>query len=177
MFFTCKDRGTPFSTTFSQLLTRDQVQCCKVNMITCNTSVSLVFPSSHGSISVVFPMFSMYLRGLHLFVYSFQHVIWAHYVASIHLRGCHECKKWKIGFCSTCKVLKCLYSIKCKFNGWISCFFELWAYEGNYLHLCGNAFGKCHPAGAWAIHLNASELKDKSHTIRHKIVATEKIWA
>ena len=176
MFLTCKGRGTPFSTTFNQLLIGDQVQCCKLNMITCTTSVTLVFPSSPGSISVFFPMFSMCLRRLHLFVYSFQRVIWAHHVASIHLRGCHECKKWKIAFCSSFRVLKCLCSIKCKFKGWIPCFFDLWAREGNYLHLCGNAFGERHPAGAWAIHPNASELNDKSHTIRHKTVAADEIW-
>ena len=175
MFLTCKDRGTPFSTTFRQLLITEQVQCCKLNIMTCTTNVSLLFPSSPGSTSVVFPMFSMCLKCLHLFVYSFQHVIWVHYVASIQLQGCHECKKWKIGFCSTCRVLKCLCSIKCKFKGWIPCFFELWADEGNYLHLCGNAFGKHHPAWAWAIHPNAAELKDQSHIIQHKTVAIDEI--
>ena len=176
MFLTFKDRGTPFSTTFSQHLIREQVQCCKLNMMTCITNVSVVFPSSPGSISIVFPMFPMCLRGLHLFVYSFQCVIQVHYVASIHLRGRHECKKWKIEFFSTCRVLKWLCSIKCKVKGCIPGFFELWAYGGNYLHLCGNTFGKHHPAGTWAIHPNAAELKDKSHTIWHKTVATEEIW-
>ena len=147
MFLTIKDRGTLFSTAFSQLLIREQVKCCKLNMLTCITNVSAVFPSSPGSISVVFPMFSMCSRGLHLFVYSFRRVIQVHCVASIHLRGHHECKKWKIGFCSTCRVLKCLCSIKCMFKGWIPCLFELWAHGGNYLYLCDNAFGKHHLAG------------------------------
>ena len=147
MFLTCKDRGTPFSTTFSQLLIREQVQCCKLNMMICTTSVSLVFPSSTGSISVVFQMFSMCSRGLHPFVYSFKRVIQVHCIASIHLRGRHECKKWNIGFCSTCRVLICLCSIKCMFKGQIPWLFEPWAHEGNYLYLCGNAFGKHHLAG------------------------------
>ena len=134
------------------------------------TNVTVVFPSFPGSISVFFPMFSKCLTGLHLFVYSFKLVIQVHHVASIHLRGCHECKKWMIGLCPTCRVLRCLCSIKCKFEGWIPCLFEIWTHGGNCLRLCGNAFSKHHPAGTSPIHPNAAELKDKSHTIWHKTV-------
>ena len=79
MLLTFKDRDTPFSTTFSQLLIREQFQCCKLNMLICITNVSVVFPSSPGSISVVFPMC---LRSLPLFVYSLKSVIQVHYVPS-----------------------------------------------------------------------------------------------
>ena len=57
MFLTFTDRDIPFSTIFGQLLIREQGQCCKLNMLICITNVSIVFPSSPGSISVVFPMF------------------------------------------------------------------------------------------------------------------------
>ena len=88
-------------------------------MLTCITNVRVVFSFSPGSISVFFS--NVFKRGLHLFVYSFKLVIQVHYIASIHLRGCHQCKKWKTGLCPTCWVLKCLCSIKCKFEGWIPC--------------------------------------------------------
>ena len=58
MFLTFKDRETPLSTIFSQLLIREQGQCCKLKMLICITNVRVVFPSSPGFISVVFPMFS-----------------------------------------------------------------------------------------------------------------------
>ena len=68
----------------------------------------------------------MCLRCLHLFVYSFKHVIRVHYVASIPLRGRHEHEKWKIGLCSTFRVQKCLCFIKYKCKGWITvCFQDL----------------------------------------------------
>ena len=56
MSLTFKDRDTPLSTIFSQLLIREQGQCCKLKMLICITNVSVVFPSSPGFISVVFPM-------------------------------------------------------------------------------------------------------------------------
>ena len=107
MFVTFKGRDTPLSTTFSQVLIEEQAQSCKLNMLICIINVSIVFPSTPGSIPVVFPMFLMRFRSLHLFVYSFKHVIQIHQVASIHLQGHHEYEKWKIGFCSTYRVLKC----------------------------------------------------------------------
>ena len=77
---------------------KEQVQCSKLNMLICITNVSVVLPSSLGSISVVFPMFSMCLRSLHLFVCSFESVIQVHHVASIHLRRRHEHEKWKMDY-------------------------------------------------------------------------------
>ena len=93
MSLTFKDRDTPFSTTFSQLVIREQAQCCKINMLICITNVRVVLPSSPRSISVVFLMFSMCLGSLHLFVYGFESVIQVRYVASIRLRGRHEREK------------------------------------------------------------------------------------
>ena len=57
MFLTFKDRDTPLSTIFSQLLITEQGQSCELKMLICITIVSVVFPSSPGFISVVFPMF------------------------------------------------------------------------------------------------------------------------
>ena len=139
------------------------------------TNVSVVLPSSPGSISVVFPMFLMCFRSLRLFVYSFKHVIQAHYVASIHLRARHECEEWKIGFCSTCRVLKCLCSIKCKCTGWITVPFES-GHLGSYLYLYGDAFGNVIQLEPEPSIPKAAELKYKIHTIWHTPVATEETW-
>ena len=122
MFFSFKDRDTPLSTTFSQLLIQVQVKSCKLIMLRCITIVNVVFLSSPCWISVVFPMF---LRSLHLFVYGFNHVIQVPSVASIHLRGRHEHEKWKIRLCSTCRVLKCLCFIQCKCKWWIPCLLRM----------------------------------------------------
>ena len=62
MFSSFKDRDTPLSTAFSQLLIQVQVKNCKLIMLRCITIVRVVFLSSPCSISVVFPMFSMCLR-------------------------------------------------------------------------------------------------------------------
>ena len=87
MFLTFTDRDTLFSSIFSQLLIREHIQYCKLNMLIYITNVIVVIPSSPGPISVVFPMFSMCFTSLHLFAYSFKRVIQVHYVASINLRG------------------------------------------------------------------------------------------
>ena len=63
----------------------------------------------------------MCFTSLHLFAYGFKRVIQVHYVASIHLRGRDKSETWKIGLCSTFKVIKCLCSVKCKCKGWIPC--------------------------------------------------------
>ena len=63
----------------------------------------------------------VFLGCLHLFVYSFKCVIQVHHVASIHLRGRRAWETWNIGFCSTLRVIKCLYPIKCSCKGWIPC--------------------------------------------------------
>ena len=155
MFLKFKDRDIPFSTTFSQLLIRKQVNCRTLNMLICITNVSVVFPSSAGSISAVFLMFSMCLRSLHLFVYSFQSVIQGNYVTSIHLWGCHECEKWQNRLSSTCRVLKCL------------CFYEMqvWRIDtmpfealGTWKQLFVSVWQHLwqrHPARTWAIHLKS----------------------
>ena len=141
MFSSFKDRVTPLFTTSSQLLIQVQVKNCKLIVLGYITIVRVVFLSSPCSISVVFPMFSMCLRSLHLFVYSFKSVIQVHNVASIDLRGLHKHENWKIGLCSTFMVLKCYGFMKCKCKGWILCLLRLWAHGCNYLYLCGNAFG------------------------------------
>ena len=72
--------------------------------------------------SLYFSCFSdVFLRSLHLFVYSFKWVIQVHHVASIHLRGCRAWETWNICFCSTLRVIKCLYPIECRYKGWIPC--------------------------------------------------------
>ena len=152
MFLTFKDRDTPSFTTFSQLLIRDQVQCCKLNMLIYITNVSVVFPSSPGSISVVFPMFSMWLRSLHLFVYSFESVIQVHYIASIHLRGRHECEKWKIRLCSTCRVLNVYGFMKMQVQRMDTVPFEaLGTWKQLFVSVWQRLWQR-HPAGTWAIH-------------------------
>ena len=78
-----------------------------------------MFPSSPGPISVFFSNVFHVFTSLHLFVYSFKHVIQVHCFASIHLQRQHKSETWKIGLCSTFKVIKCLCSIKCKCKGWI----------------------------------------------------------
>ena len=60
MFFSFKDRDTPFSTTFSQVLIKLQVRSGKLIMLRYFTIVSMVFPSSPCSIAVIFNMFSMF---------------------------------------------------------------------------------------------------------------------
>jgi hypothetical protein len=50
MFLSSKDRDTLFSTTFSQLLIKVQVEGCKLIMLRYITLVSVVFPSSSCSI-------------------------------------------------------------------------------------------------------------------------------
>ena len=121
----------------------------------CITNVSVVFPSSRGSISVVFLMFSMCLRSLHLFVYSFKRVIQVHHVASIHLQGHRECETWNIGFCSTFRVLKCIFFIKYKCRGWITVPFEDLGTRGQLFVLMWQCLWQRHPAGTWAIHLKS----------------------
>ena len=94
----------------------------------------------------------MCLRCLHLFAYSFNHVIRVHYVASIHLRGRHEHKKWKIGLCSTFRVQKCLCFIKYKCKGWITvCFQDLGTLGQLFVSMWQHLWQR-HPAGTWAIH-------------------------
>ena len=81
----------------------------------CQCSVPFLFWLYFSCFSDVF------LRSLHLFVYSFKDVIQVHDVASISLGGLHECETWKMGLCSTFKAIKCLCSIKFKCKGWIPC--------------------------------------------------------
>ena len=176
MSLTFQDRDPPLSTTFSQILIWEQAQCCRLNMLKCITNVSVVFPSSPGSISVVFPMCLMCFRSLHLFVYSFKHVIQVHYVASIHLPAHCECEEWKIGFCSTCRVVKCLCSIKCKCTGWITVPFES-GLLSNYLYLCGDAFSNVIQLEPEPSIRKAAELKYKIHNIWYKPVVIEEIWS
>ena len=83
MFLTIKDRDSLFSCIFRQILIREHIQYCKLNMLICITNVSVVLPSSPGRISIVFPMFSMCFTSLHLFAYSFKHIIQVHCIASI----------------------------------------------------------------------------------------------
>ena len=105
-----------------------ELQSCKLNMLTYIITLSLMFPSSPCSISVV----------LHMFVYTFKGVILVHDVPSIHFRGRHECEKWKIRLWSTCRVLKCSCLIKCKCKELILCLLRFWAHGAYYLHVCGN---------------------------------------
>ena len=145
-------------------------------MLMCITNVSVVLLSSPSSISVIFPMFSMCLRSLHLFDYSFKSVIQVHHVASIHLRGRHEREEWKIGLCSACRVLNVYGFIKCKCKGWLLCLLRLWGYESNYLYLCGNTFGNVIQLKPEPSIRKTAELKYRILTIWHKTVAAEEIW-
>ena len=116
------------------------------------TIVSVVFLSSPCSISVVSTMFPICLRCLHLFVYSFKRVIQVHHVASIHLRGCHEREKWKIGRCSTFRVQKCLCLINYKSKEWITVPFEDLGSWGYLFVPMWQHLWQRHPVGTWAIH-------------------------
>ena len=60
MLLSFKDRDTPFSTTFRQLLIKVQVKSCKLIMLRYFTIVNVVFASSLCSISVVFSVFEMF---------------------------------------------------------------------------------------------------------------------
>ena len=116
------------------------------------TNARVVFPSSPGSISVVFLMFSMCLRSLLLFVYSFKSVIQFHYVASIHLRGHHRCEKWKIRLCSTCRVQKCLWFYEMQVQRMDSVAFEALGTWKQLFVSVWHRLWQRHPAGTWAIH-------------------------
>ena len=173
MFLTFKDRDTPFSSIFSQLLIRDHIQYCKLNMVIYITNVSVVFPSSPGPISIVFPMFSMCLTGLHLFGYSFKRVIQVHDGASIHLRGRHECETWKVGLCTTFRSIKCLCSNKFKCKGSRLCLLSSGQLGGNCLYLCGNTSGKVIQLEPEPSIQKPAESKYKIHSIGYKPIAIE----
>ena len=60
MFLSFKDKDTPFSTTFSQLLIKVQIKSCELIILRYFTIASVVFPSSPCSVSVVFNMFGKF---------------------------------------------------------------------------------------------------------------------
>ena len=177
MFLTFTDRDTPFSSIFSQLLTRGHIQYCKLNMLICITNVIVVFPSSPGPISVVFPMFSMCFTSLHLFAYGFKGVIQVHYVASIHLRGRYKSETWKTGLCSNFKVIKCLCSVKCKCKGWIPCLLGSGHLGDNCLYLCVSALGNVIQLEPEPSIRKAAELKYKIHSIWYKPITIQEMWS
>ena len=152
MFLTFTGRDTAFSSIFSQLLIREHIQYCKSNMLICITNVIVVFSSSPGPISVVFPMFSMCFTSLHLFAYSFKHVIQVHYVPSIHLRGQHKSEIWKIGLCSTFKVIKYYVSLNASVKDGYHAFWALGTWGQLFVSIWQHLRQR-HPAGTWAIHL------------------------
>ena len=144
MFLSFKDRDTPFSTTFIQLLMKLQVKSCKFIMLRYFTIASVVFPSSRCSISVVFNMFARFA--------SVCLQLQTRHIASIHLRGRHEREKWKIGPSSTFRLQKCLCLSKYKCKEWITVPFEN---LGNWWQLFASMWQHLwqrHPAGTWAIH-------------------------
>ena len=57
-----------------------------------------------------------------------------------------------------------------------NCAFWSWTPEGNYLYLCGNAFGNVIQLEPEPSIRKAAVLKYKIHTIWHKAVATEETW-
>ena len=108
VFLRFKDKNTPFSTNFSQLLIKLQVRSCKLIMLRYFTIVSVVFPSSPCSIAVVFNMFVKFASVcLQL---QTRHPSSAR---RIHLLArAREREKWKIELCYTFRLQKCIRLIK-----------------------------------------------------------------
>ena len=144
MLLSFKDRDTPFSTAFSQLLIKLQVKSCKLIF----AIVSVVFPSSPCSISVVFNMFAMFASVcLQL---QTRHPSSA---CRIHpLARAPWTRKWKIDLCSTFRLQKCLCLIKYKCKEWITVPFEDLGTWGQLFVSMWQHLWQCHPAGTWAIH-------------------------
>ena len=168
MFLSFRNRNTPFSTTFSQLI-KVQVKNCKLIMLRYITCVSVLFPFFQSSTSVVFEMFASICQQLQTCdpsspdgIHPLVRVLWMRIM--------------KIWLYSTYWVLKCLCFVKFECTGWILLLSMLWAQGSNYLHLCGNAFSNIiQPEPEPSIQKLLNQ-KYKTHAIYHKPVETEEIW-
>ena len=145
-------------------------------MLICNTNVSVVFTSSSGSISVVFPMF-----------------FWEVCIRFSTASNCHpsslccihplarvpwmrNMKHWLLFYFKSNK--KCLCSIQCRCKAWILCLLSSGhSVGGNCLYLCGNTFGNDIQLEHEPSIRKAAELKHKIHNIWYKPIVIEETWS
>jgi len=112
------------------------------------------------------------------------HIIWVHYVASIHLRGHHEHERWKIRLCSTCKVLKCLCFINYECTGWIPCLLRFSAHGRQLFTPMWQCLWQHHPVRTRAIHpkgcwievQNSSYITQTNYNLRNMKLIPSIIW-